>query len=290
MKFKDSYLLSVNSHQFLSFKLFLCCTFVISNILILQTSCKTTKKVSTEAKPLEEKKVDYLIQKMDSAKFNWEWLSAKISATVKINDNANSFSATLRMRKDSIIWINISALGIQAARVLVTKDTVKLVDYINSKYAISDLTYLNTLLHGTFNFEMLQELLLGNYFSYLNKKELKSSYVDGQNYIVSTLRNRKLKRSLEDKEPNKRIIQDVWLDPKIFRVVKMSIDDNKMKRKLISTYENFMEVDSLQLAHKITMNVESEKPTQIILEYSKVIRNKEQETPFNIPEKFEMMK
>lgn len=257
--------------------------------IIAFSSCKISKKL-TQTKPLEEKKIDYLVQKMDSCRFKFEWLSAKISASVTMKDNSNSFSASLRMRNDSMIWLSISALGIEVARMQITQDTSKLIDRINSRYAITNFNSLNNLLQLSLDFNMFESLLLGNYFSYFDEKKLKSSYIDGENYVVSTLRRRKLKRSIEKEETMKRFVQDFWLDSKTFRVVKTVIDDNKTKRKLTANYENFIMVDSMQLASKVTINIQSENLAQLIFEWSKVNINKPQEFPFSIPEKYEKMR
>ncbi len=240
--------------------------------------------------PLEEKKPEYLIRKMDSARFDCLWLSAKISAETDLAGKTNSFSVTLRMKKDSLMWMSISSLGIEAARVCITRDSIRFIDRLNSKYKTADFNYLKSLLPFALDFEAMQSVLFGNYFSYLSRKELKSSYVDEKYYIVSTLRKRKLKRSLEEKEPNKRIIQDVWLEPNTFRVAKMSVDDNKLKRKLIVSYDNFTETDSLYFPHKEDIRMEGDKPAHISLEYSKVSVNKPQEFPFSIPEGYEQMR
>ena len=263
--------------------------------LLFSASCHTFKKITVH-RVLTEKHPENLVSKMDSAEFIPKWMSAKISAESSIGDKSNSFSANLRIRTDSVIWLSISSLGIEAARIIITRDSVKVVDRINSKYELADFSYINRVFQLATNFDMLQSLLLGNYFPYLDARKLRSSYVDGDFYLLSTLRRRKLKRELEEKEPNKRIIQDVWLDPASFRIEKMSVDDNKLKKKLIAVYEDFQPVestfstDTVQIAHQVTFTIESEKPASIKLSYSKIILDKVQEFPFSIPEKYEPMK
>ena len=270
-------------------------TGLVFSALLTLSSCHTLKKVVVK-KPLTEADPENLIPKMDSAQFHCEWMSAKISASSTNDGKNNSFSASMRIRKDSIIWVSISSLGIEVARIFITKDSLKLVNRLDSKYALSAFTKINTTLQLSLDFDMLQALIFGNYFSYLDEKKLRSSYVDDDLYILSTLRRRKLKRAMEEKELNKRIIQDVWIDPKSFRVRKMAVDDNKLNRKMIAQYEYAIPDDSTQINEttgfpkKISISIESEKPMQIIMEITKVTLNKEQEFPFSIPEKYERMK
>ena len=107
-------------------------------VILLCISCRTTKKV-TEA-PLPVKlKGDNVIELFDSMmahQFTYTWLSAK--ADVEYTDRNNetsSFDVNLRMKKDSAIWISITPLlGIEVARVLVTPDSMRILDRIGKTY------------------------------------------------------------------------------------------------------------------------------------------------------------
>ena len=70
--------------------------------------------------------------------FDYEYLSAKTKITVINTDGKTEFSASVRIKKDSAIWISISpALGIEIVRVLITKDSIKIIDRFNKKYYCS---------------------------------------------------------------------------------------------------------------------------------------------------------
>ncbi len=258
------------------------------------SSCHNLK-IAASKKPLIETKPELLIAAMDSARFQAEWVNMKVSATSELDGKSNSFTASIRIRKDSVIWISISSLSIEVARILITHDSLKLIDRINSKYLLSSFSYLNNTFQLEVDFQMLESLIFGNYFSYLNDTKLRSSYVDEDEYIISTLRRRKLKRSMEDKELHKRIIQDVWINPNTSRITKMAIDDNKLDKKVITKYENFTsisaeeEVKTQDFPHKLSMEIESAKPAKFGYEVSKITLNKEQDFPFSIPEKYTRM-
>ena len=67
------------------------------------------------------------------------------------------------------------------------------------------------LLRMNIDYEIIQGVLTGNLFSY-KKNKFNSVYNDEDKYyILSTLGKHKLKRSLEEKDPNKPIIQDMWV-------------------------------------------------------------------------------
>lgn len=264
-------------------------TILILLIAIAFSACKTTKKAARS--PLNSKNPQELTQLLNDHDFKFDWLNAKIEATYTKEDKTNSFNITLRIRKDSVMWLSISpALGIEVARVLITKDTLKLVDRLNSKYAISNFSHINELLQVTLDFETLQELLVGNSFSYLDDKKFRSSFIDGDLYVLSTLGKRKLKKSIvDDKEIKRNFNQDIWMEPDIFKVVKMLIQDRKANKKLLADYKDFRDVEGQKFAFKSSFNIQTEKTVNITLEYTKVNINKPQEFPFSIPEKYEKM-
>jgi hypothetical protein len=252
-------------------------------------ACKTTKKAIHS--PLVLKTAAELVSLSSQNELKFEWINAKLSANIVTKDKENTVTVNLRMRRDSAIWMSISpALGIEVARVLVTKDSIKVMDRLNSKYLVRNYAYINELLQVLVDFEMLQSLLIGNNFSYLDEKKFKSSFVDGHLYVLSTLGKRKLKKTIiEDKEINRGIMQDTWLDPENYRVVKMLIKDKKSKKELLANFEDFRLIDNQKIPFISTFDIQSFKSVKIKIEYSKILLNKVQEFPFTIPEKYEKM-
>ncbi len=262
--------------------------FVVIALFLTVLACKTTKKIPRS--PLVLKSAQELTLHSDTHELKFEWINAKFNASVVTKDKSTSFTVNLRVRKDSALWMSISALGIEVARALVTKDSLKMIDRINSKYMLTNYNYLNELLQVVVDFDMMQSLLVGNNFSYLDDKKFKSSFIDGDRYVLSTLGKRKLRKTIvDDKEINAKISQDIWLDAENFKVQKMNIQDKKANKKLVAEYKDFRDVDGQKFPFVASFNVESTKSVQISIEYSKVTINKAQDFPFSVPEKYEKM-
>src|SRR5687767_15004584 len=70
-----------------------------------------------------------LISDMRKSEFHFEWFSGKLDCEASDDSSKVNFDVTVRIRKDSVIWMLISeqTLGIQVARVLITKDSVKFI-------------------------------------------------------------------------------------------------------------------------------------------------------------------
>ena len=140
--------------------------------IFFNTGCKSTKRVATAVttsppKPLEDRSVQDLLEKLEKNSFKPEYLSAKASVVMKEGESETSFNITMRCKRDSIIWISISPLlGIEVARVLVTPDSVKFIDRIHGKYQASSFETINKILQLKVNFEIVQCILQGNFFAY----------------------------------------------------------------------------------------------------------------------------
>lgn len=75
----------------------------------------------------------------------------------------NDFTATIRMEKDKKIWVSIVALGVfEAARALITPDTIIVVDRLHKEVTILPFKEAGKLLPVNVEFPELQALLIGD--------------------------------------------------------------------------------------------------------------------------------
>ena len=111
-------------------------------LLVTVSSCKTQKKVvapvAADIKPMVNKSVQDLQDKLDSCSFNSALVTAKANVTIVREGNEMNFNISYRSKKDSVIWISVSPLlGIEVARLMITEDSVKILDKINNKYEVT---------------------------------------------------------------------------------------------------------------------------------------------------------
>ncbi|HEY9361849.1 MAG TPA: DUF4292 domain-containing protein [Chitinophagaceae bacterium] len=158
---------------------------MIKNILLLVVlisiiaSCRSTKKIQTAiAKKDSVQVMDSAINKkedsvrfirniynhIDSNRIDFKTLNAKISVNYEDADNKKyNVNAFVRMYKDSIIWVSVNAIfGIEALRVLITEDSVKLLDKQNKVYTARAVSYLKEVSALPLNLHILQNLIVGN--------------------------------------------------------------------------------------------------------------------------------
>jgi hypothetical protein len=153
-------------------------------ILIVLASCRSTKKIqkiittpphkdTTQIVAIvsEDPKADSIkfmrdaFQKIQNNRIEFKTFSAKIKVHYQASDGKdNDFTAYVRILKDSLIWVRISAtiIDYEAFRLLLTKDSVKLINNLDKTVELRSVGYLQDVIHIPLNFKTLQDLLIGN--------------------------------------------------------------------------------------------------------------------------------
>ncbi|GAB3024156.1 DUF4292 domain-containing protein [Spirosoma pulveris] len=97
------------------------------------------------------------------AEIDFRYLTAKSKISFKGQqqdiDNAN---VSIRVRKDSLIWVSVSKLGIEAVRGMITRDSITIVDKIHHEYSVYDFPTLSKRFNFNLSFDLLQALIVGN--------------------------------------------------------------------------------------------------------------------------------
>ncbi|GAB4249856.1 MAG: hypothetical protein Kow0079_02710 [Vicingaceae bacterium] len=275
---------------------------VLSIILIalisIFYSCKVKEKAEKVKKDkLESRSSKYLLEQLEANEFKFKTISSKATISFTENGKTSSFKTNIRVVKDSAIWVSITPLlGIEMARVLITKDSVKLIDRINNKYFIGTIEYINDQFDTDIDYDMLESLIIGNSVAFENDDKIRSA-IDKEKhaYIISTVKKRKLKKAL-DKNKGKKLrrldqIQTIWLDPNNFKITALLIKDIETDHSLKVEFHSFMPTENNQLFPSETKYlIEAESTKEITINYSKLTFDKTLNLSFNIPSKYEKIK
>ncbi len=270
-------------------------------LVLMETSCKNKKNL-TKQKPVtvvdttsEKCRMDFktgksLSKLMNDSELDFTYASAKFSCQLTLDSEEHSFNVSLRCRKDSVIWLSISKLGIDAARVLITKDTVKFtLGLTEKKYFVGDFSYINQMLHADLDYEMLQALLFGNSADFHDEDEKLKPGRDKTTcqYFLSTVRKRRLRRIANGTETPNESYQTMWLDPETFKITTLEFTDIQTKRKFASSYSDFKPVDKYLAPFKLVYTITAEKNIKANISYGRININEPQTFPFKIPASYE---
>ncbi len=279
------------------FRLLFFIGFVLAVVVLWSSaSCKARKTVpvpdlvkpTTSVLALADSP-DSLYAVLQSGGLPAAWFAARVAVDAELDSEKRSFNVNLRMRRDSIIWMSISpALGIEVARVLISPDSVKVLNRINGTYFKGGFGYLSELLQADLNFKMLQSILLGNaYLHYTVDKYI----LDRENgeFVLSTFKKRKMKRENEMEIPEI-VTQEIWYSPERQRVSRMEMRDYRPMRNFSVRYLAYDLIDSLQVPSSFQIDAQANKSLRVQMTYSRIVLNKEQNTAFSIPDDYEPMR
>jgi hypothetical protein len=154
--------------------------------MVVMSACRKPKEMVRE-KPVKNRTAGYLLKRYAENKYDFDWLGMKVDASFGTEENSDNFKATIRMRKDSVIWVSIvPALGIEMIRVMITPDSLKYLSKIpeNKFYYTGGFEDIGKLIGIEFDFEMLQDLLVGNAIGLEKDEQRFRSEIEGDDYLL----------------------------------------------------------------------------------------------------------
>jgi len=263
---------------------------LLSLSAMILSSCNTQRKVIRQ--PLRELGDSIVFSKLKQNELKYEQFSAKFSASMRIDKKNSSINGQVRILCDSIIWVSLSpALGIEAARMLITKDSVKFMNRIDASYMISDFAFINNYLNSGFDFDMLQALLVGNDLRYYENDQFKASVDNGQ-YKLHTLNRHKLRKFIRNNtEYNIVLVQSIWLNAETGKIQSLHIKEpGKDNKKLETVYSSFIDINGQLFPQHMEYKISAEKEITITIDFSKIKINEPLTTPFSIPENYSKLR
>ena len=278
-------------------------TAAIIMLALFTFSCKHKKKIQktqTEVAisdttsgrcKLDFKNSKALSKYVKENEFDFVWVMAKANVETSIDGKEESFDIRVNVRKDSAMLITIQyLLGIQVAKILITKDSVKMANYIQKNYFKGDFVYINDMLNADLDFNVLQAVLFGNSAEFYDDDELKLKPVtDRENchYLLSTERKRRLRRLQSGDNELKKALQILTLNPDNYKIIKNEFSDPATNRSFIANYKNFTKKDSVYAPYHVDIDIVAEKKASVKIDYVRIEKNIPQKLSLNIPSKYE---
>jgi len=270
--------------------LFYCC--FICLVTMAAASCRSTKRISKAITTKDPKDSSLIVAKNQSeadsvlmVKHTMENLQKQhidfktFSAKIKVDwENSKGkqpdVNAYVRIFKDSLIWINIRSvfLDIEAFRVLITPDSVFVVNKLEKEVQLRSLDYLQELTDIPFDFKTLQDLFVGNPV-FLDSNIISYRKVDDQ-VLVSSLG--KYFKNLLTLTSDKNVLLHSKLD---------DVDVNHNRTADI-TYDEFDTKSGLNFSTYRQITVSEKTRLDIRMNFKQFDFNKELSVSFNIPKNY----
>ena len=263
--------------------------FLFLVLIGLLASCRSTKKIQTAITKKDSVTVSApgaskndtiqmiraALSRMDSNRIDFRTFSAKVNVDYTGGDGKKyDVNANVRMYKDSAIWIAVNALlGIDALRLFVTKDSVKLLDKLNKTYTARSVDYLQEVTALPLNLYNLQDLIIGNPV-FLDSNIV--SYSTSNNQIILLSLGRLFKNLLTLDEANKTLLHS-----------KLDDTDPARNRTADLTYSDYESKRGLPFSTKRRIVVAEKNRLDIKLDFKQYDFNQDVSFPFSIPKNYE---
>ncbi len=212
------------------------------------------------------------MKKVDANFIQPESLSAKAKINYKTPDGrSQSFNANLRLKTDSAVWISIVPfLGIEVARVLVTPESLQVIDRFNKKYYEYDRDGLSNFVDYPIDFNLLQNALLGNPLYPMDKP--KATINEGRYF-------------LEDQFGN--IMNRAWLNPASYDIEKMQLFDEAAQKRIDVEMTDFKKEKTFNFPSNRVINVKTPENYRIEVQMNRIKFDQPVEMPFNVSSKYD---
>lgn len=184
----------------------------------------------------------------------------------------NNLGVNVRMQYDSVIWIRVSGpLNVEGARILVTKDSIKIINKLENTVTLRSVSEGRELLKMDLSLAALQDLIVGNPV-FLS---------DSISHIISTPSI----ISFSSLQPGLVSMFNVFADDFLVQQCKITEQDStKADPRVVElTYGDHKPVNAKKIAFQRKIYVEEKNVVKVALDFKKMELNKQLTFPFTIP-------
>ena len=230
---------------------------------LMLASCGSKKKAVVEEKPVVVNTENTrFIDKVNSNAQKTHYITSKVKFSVAVGDQNITLTGDLKMRRDSVIRLQLMAFGfVEAARLEFTRDYVLVMDRINKQYIMAPYMQVDFLRNSGLNFSTLQALFWNELFQ-PNRTVLTSE--DLQKYTVNTIEGEE--DAIITYEDEK--LDYNWLAKQSNGIIKMTNiiykDRFNGNTQLNWDYDNFEAIENTQKMFPKDMNITLTTPQKEI--------------------------
>jgi outer membrane lipoprotein-sorting protein len=216
-----------------------------------------------------------ILEKVNHKRIEFSTFSAKAKIDYESQEGNDGGTAHIRLEKNKTLWVSLTGpLGIEGYRMLVTPDSVVLMNKLNKTVQYRTIEYLQELTDIPFDFQTLQDLIVGNPI-FANEKVV--SYKETGNQLLVM------------------IVGDVYkhlltLNNADYTLMHSKLDDVDVTRNRTCdiTYSDYETNAGFPFATKREIAVSEKGKLQLSLDFKQYAFNQPLTFPFNIPKNYKV--
>lgn len=249
-------------------------------LVVFFASCKSKAVMvdKSAAKPVtatieNELTSQKIIENHYNNKSDFSTLYIRSSAKYKDEDQSQSVSAEIKIKKGEKILVSIRFIGITMAKALITPKEVKYYEKINGTYFEGDYASLSEWLGTDLDFNKIQNMLVGQPIDDLTQQEYASELAD-KLYKLNTVQDKTEKT--------------FFFESKNYLLKKQEVIQPEKERMFVVNYSDFQTFTSAILPSSLFINaVQKKGKTEISIDYNSVTFNEELSFPYSVPDGYD---
>jgi hypothetical protein len=214
---------------------------------------------------------------LDIEQIDFGYLHGRARLIFKDEKKEREVKANIRIRKDSVIWMNFTVVGVQGGKALINKDSITIVSNVDKEYYVFEYDELSQRFNFPINYAVIEAAMLGN--------PIKNN--NAQNEI-----GKEGDRDMLTQREGSVVIKNL-INPILKKIEYVELVETTTNNMLKLEYANFQPLDNKYFAYNGTVNVFYKTAAGLInntitIEYNKAeVGDKELKFPFNIPKRYD---
>ena len=266
-------------------------------------ACRSVNVGTYETK--DNMRTSKIVENVMASTPKYEKASYKFSCEYSVNGGTpDSFSGNLRVCRDSLMWVSLRSFNIEGFRVLISKDSVRVMNRLKNEYYAEDISALESFAKLDMSYTDLQSILFNEFFRYPFDGDTTKSYddydykscIDTVYYCISTISQKKLNKIAERANSNYAerhgsVIQTVKVVPGTFKVKNMYLEDLENGRNAFVEYGKYTRFGDILFPQTMNIYVEAgDFNGSMKFSISDFEVNDELTYPFKVPAKYTKIK
>lgn len=214
-----------------------------------------------------------------------------------------SFRGSLQAQKDEQITLMLTKLNIPIARLWLTPDSVKFINYLEENYFLGNYSFLSSMMDMKLDFETVNAVISNDVFSLTKQRDTDNgtykTSIEGGMYVLESVLHPtggKINQKIPTKKPLRGskninhgapVIQRLYVHPVTFKLHKITLEDSLNARKMNIDFSDFVEVGKQLYPGQIALDLTSPQTNmQLNIKMSNFSLDKERSIRFRVPENF----
>lgn len=216
------------------------------------------------------------IADMEINNLDFRSFSGRAKANVALGKDSYDVTLNVRIERDKAIWISVTAyLGIEAARMLITPDSVQIMNKLKGEYMKKGFDYIYRYTNPGLTFATLQDLLLANVSTTLLRTEQVTIATSENDIQLVGIRDELSFQYGLNKDRR----------PRIFRLVPLGTNQS-----IEALYGGYVNAQGYQFPQSQNIKLRAEEiQVEAQLQYNKAEFDEILELPFSVPARYKFI-